>query len=127
MQKFLKFFHPFVLAPAHGVAAIYNGILVYYVRIDNHELTLGWYDIVADHKFGGDYTILLASIGHLLFDLYIFDEEGCQVKYPWTTTAAINHPNAPPDWDPIKAQSHATGCKFSNTNTTPNLQNTDNG
>ncbi|KAI8538654.1 hypothetical protein RHMOL_Rhmol09G0121500 [Rhododendron molle] len=96
MEKFSKFFHPLVLAPAHGVVAIYSGILVYYIRIDNHELTLGWYDIVADHKFGDDYTILLASVGHLLFDLYIFDEEGCQVKYPWTTTAAINHPNAPP-------------------------------
>ncbi|KAG5566977.1 hypothetical protein RHGRI_002515 [Rhododendron griersonianum] len=110
MQKFPKFFHPSVLASPHGVAAIYSGILVYYVRIDNHELTLGWYDIVADHKFGGDYTILLASVGHLLFDLYIFDEEGCQVKYPWTTTAAINHPNTPPNWDPIEAQSYATGC-----------------
>ncbi|KAI8529914.1 hypothetical protein RHMOL_Rhmol11G0012000 [Rhododendron molle] len=48
-------------AVAHGVAAIYSGILVYYVRIDNHKLTLGWYDIVADHKFGRDYIILLAS------------------------------------------------------------------
>lgn len=69
MQKFPKFFHPSVLAPPHGVTAIYSGIMVYYVRIDNHELTLGWYDIVADHKFGGDYTILLPSVGHLLFDL----------------------------------------------------------
>ncbi|KAG5532703.1 hypothetical protein RHGRI_027112 [Rhododendron griersonianum] len=112
MQKFPKFFHPSVLASPHGVAAIYSGILVYYVRIDNHELTLGWYDIVADHKFGGDYTILLSSVGHLLFDLYIFDEEGCQVKYPWTTTAAINHPNAPPNWDPIEAQSYATGSQM---------------
>lgn len=124
MQKFPKFFHPSVLAPPHGVTAIYSGIMVYYVRIDNHELTLGWYDIVADHKFGGDYTILLPSVGHLLFDLYIFDEEGCQVKYPWTTTAAINHLNAPSNWDPIEAQSYATGCKFYNMSSTPKVQNT---
>lgn len=61
------------------------------------------------------FVLVPLSVCHLPFDLYIFDEEGCQVKYPWTT---INHPNAPAGWNPIDAQCRAIGCKFFNTRKT---------
>ncbi|KAG5566131.1 hypothetical protein RHGRI_001907 [Rhododendron griersonianum] len=94
-QKIPEFFRPYLFAPPHGIALVYSGYHVYYVKIENHELAFGWNDVIAEHNIGSKYTLLLGSMGHLMLDLFIFDEKGYQIKYPWTTTALIQQPNAP--------------------------------
>ncbi|KAG5524197.1 hypothetical protein RHGRI_031007 [Rhododendron griersonianum] len=70
-----EFFRPYLFAPPHGIALVYNGYHVYYVKIENHELAFGWNDVIAEHNFSSKYTLLLGSMGHLMFDLFIFDEK----------------------------------------------------
>ncbi|XP_058202024.1 uncharacterized protein LOC131316609 [Rhododendron vialii] len=110
--KIPEFFRPYLFAPPHGIALVYSGYHVYHVKNENHELTFGWNDVILEHNFGSNYTLLLGSMGHLMFDLFIFDEKGHQIKYPWTTTALIQQPNAPIGWDSIAAQCQATNSTF---------------
>ncbi|KAG5558126.1 hypothetical protein RHGRI_008145 [Rhododendron griersonianum] len=111
-QKIPEFFRPYLFAPPHGIALVYSGYHVYYVKIENHELAFGWNDVIAEHNFDSKYTLLLGSMGHLMFDLFIFDEKGYQIKYPWTTTALIQQPNAPIGRDSIASQCKATNSTF---------------
>ncbi|KAI8535513.1 hypothetical protein RHMOL_Rhmol10G0179800 [Rhododendron molle] len=112
LQKIPEFFRPYLFAPPHGIALVYSGYHVYHVKIENHELAFGWNDVIAEHNFGSKYTLLLGSMGHLMFDLFIFDEKGYQIKYPWTTTALIRQPNAPIGWDSIATQCQVTNSTF---------------
>ncbi|KAF7113731.1 hypothetical protein RHSIM_RhsimUnG0108900 [Rhododendron simsii] len=111
--KIPEFFKPYLFTPPHGIALVYNGYHVYYVKIENHELAFGWNDVIVEHNFGSKYTLLLGSMSHLMFNLFIFDEKGYQIKYPWPNTTLIQQPNAPIGWDSIATQRQATNYKLS--------------
>ncbi|KAI8530642.1 hypothetical protein RHMOL_Rhmol11G0075500 [Rhododendron molle] len=63
-----------------------------------------------DHTFGKDYTALFGLIGHLMFNMFIFDSEGNSVQYNWSTTEPVRHLNAPSTWDSNQMFAKITGA-----------------
>ncbi|KAG5534658.1 hypothetical protein RHGRI_015804 [Rhododendron griersonianum] len=102
-------FQRHIFAPNQAVVLIKSGRRSYYTKIEDFVITLGWETIVIDHTFGQNYTALFGSIGHLMFDMFIFDHEGNSVQYNWSTTAPVEHPNAPPNWDSNQVLANVTG------------------
>ncbi|KAF7138440.1 hypothetical protein RHSIM_Rhsim07G0141200 [Rhododendron simsii] len=60
---------------------------------------LGWDRVALTHNLGRNYILMFGLVGHLQFDLFVFDEEGCEVSYDWSTTLPIHQANAPIGWD----------------------------
>ncbi|KAH7866280.1 hypothetical protein Vadar_018068 [Vaccinium darrowii] len=107
--KIPKKFHHYIAAPPVAVAIIHSGEKCFYVKIEDHKLTEGWYDVVRAHNLGKDYNLLFAYVGHLEFDLFIFDEEGCEMNYSWSTTLGIQHADAPISWNSETIMSNTNG------------------
>lgn len=75
------------------------------------SLTEGWNEVARAHNFQLNYCLLLACVGHLQFDLFIFDQNGCELNYEWSTTVPIEEPNAPAGWNAELAMSTANRCE----------------
>lgn len=110
-QKIPKKFHHHIAMPPVAVAIIHSGEKCFYVKIEDHKLTEGWYDVVHAHNLGKDYKLLFAYVGHLEFDIFIFDEEGCEVNYSWSTTLGIQHVGAPIGWNSETTLCNTNGGK----------------
>ncbi|KAG5539694.1 hypothetical protein RHGRI_020042 [Rhododendron griersonianum] len=82
-------FVPYVFAPPEAVAGIMHVALA--------------------HNLGRNYILMFGLVGHLQFDLFVFDEEGCEVSYDWSTTLPIHQANAPIGWDAELAMCNANG------------------
>ncbi|KAG5541626.1 hypothetical protein RHGRI_021454 [Rhododendron griersonianum] len=82
-------FVPYVFAPPEAVAGIMHVALA--------------------HNLGRNYILMFGLVGHLQFDLFVFDEEGCEVSYDWSTTLPIHQVNAPIGWDAELAMCNANG------------------
>ncbi|KAI8552671.1 hypothetical protein RHMOL_Rhmol06G0284300 [Rhododendron molle] len=102
-------FQRYIFAPNQAVVLIKSGRRSYFAKIEDFVITLGWETIVIDHTIGQNYTALFGSIGHLMFDMFIFDREGNPVQYNWSTAEPVEHPNAPPNWDSNQALANVTG------------------
>ncbi|KAH7846720.1 hypothetical protein Vadar_017342 [Vaccinium darrowii] len=87
-------FQPYILAPPAAVAIVHSGNQNWYVKIENNKLTDGWYEVVHAHNLECDYFLIFAYVGHLEFDLFIFDEEGCEKSYALSSTLPIEHAGA---------------------------------
>ncbi|KAI8561072.1 hypothetical protein RHMOL_Rhmol04G0308000 [Rhododendron molle] len=88
-----------MFAPKQAILTIKSGQRNYYAKIEDFVITIGWQNIILDHTFGKDYTVLFGLIGHLMLDMFIFDCEGNSVQYNWSTTEPVKHLNAPSTWD----------------------------
>lgn len=111
MKTIPRCFRSFLFAPKEAVAIVYSGNRRWYVKLENGILTTGWHEVADAHAVRLGYCLLFGSIGHLQFDLFIFNQEGCEINYDWTTTLPIQHSNAPAGWDAEIAMSNANGCK----------------
>ncbi|KAH7865546.1 hypothetical protein Vadar_008040 [Vaccinium darrowii] len=92
-------FQPYILAPPAAVVIIHSGNQSWYVKIEDDKLTDGWYQVVHAHNLQRDDFLLFGYVGHLVFDLFIFDDQGCEKSYAWSTTLPIQHTGAPIGWD----------------------------
>ncbi|KAG5543780.1 hypothetical protein RHGRI_016512 [Rhododendron griersonianum] len=81
----------------------------WFVKLKNGKLREGWYDIVREHDLHQDYVLLFGCVCHLQFDLFVFDEHGCEVNYDWSTILPIEQPNAPINWDSERELCDANG------------------
>ncbi|KAF7116428.1 hypothetical protein RHSIM_RhsimUnG0029800 [Rhododendron simsii] len=87
----LEEFVPYIFAPPDAVVIIHSGARFFHVKLKNDELI---------------------DFGHLQFDLFVFDEEGCEISYDWSTTLPIHQANAPMGWDAELAMSNANACNW---------------
>ncbi|KAG5566133.1 hypothetical protein RHGRI_001909 [Rhododendron griersonianum] len=101
----------YLLAPDEAVAMIHSGSRVWYVKIDNSRFTTRWMNVVHAHNIGKNYLLLFACVGHLKFDLFVFNKNNDEIAYDWTTIAPIQYSNAPNDWDSRKVFSRLTEGK----------------
>ncbi|KAG5535950.1 hypothetical protein RHGRI_023662 [Rhododendron griersonianum] len=104
-------FVPYIFAPPDAVVIIHSGARFFHVKLKNDELTVGWDRVALTHNLGRNYILMFGLVRHLQFDLFVFDEEGCEVSYDWSTTLPIHQTNAPIGWDAELAMSNANGCK----------------
>ncbi|KAG5566975.1 hypothetical protein RHGRI_002513 [Rhododendron griersonianum] len=102
-------FVPYVFAPSEAVVVIHSGTRYFYVKLKNDKLIVGWDHVALAHNLGRNYIVMLGLVGHLQFDLFVFDEEGCEVSYDWSTTLPIHQANAPIGWDAELAMCNANG------------------
>ncbi|KAG5553574.1 hypothetical protein RHGRI_011455 [Rhododendron griersonianum] len=102
-----KEFVPYIFAPSDAVVIIHSGAPFFYVKLKNNALTIGWDRLALAHNLGRNYIHMFGLVGHLQFDLFVFDEEGCEISYDWSTTLPIHQTNAPIGWDAELAMSKA--------------------
>ncbi|KAG5567745.1 hypothetical protein RHGRI_003059 [Rhododendron griersonianum] len=105
-------FAPYIFAPPDAVVIIHSGARFFYVKLKNDELTVGWDSVALAHNLGRNYILMFGLVGHLQFDLFVFDEEGCEISYDWSTTLPIHQVNAPIGWDAELAMSNANASNF---------------
>ncbi|KAG5549850.1 hypothetical protein RHGRI_014975 [Rhododendron griersonianum] len=85
--------------PPETIAIINSGDRLWYVKIEDGKLTEGWDKIVHAHSIEDNFILLFGYVGHLQFDLFVFNAEGCEVKYQWCSALPIHQLNAPIEWD----------------------------
>ncbi|XP_058214530.1 uncharacterized protein LOC131325997 isoform X2 [Rhododendron vialii] len=100
-------FVPYIFAAPDAVVIIHSGARYFHVKLKNDELTVGWDHVALSHNLGRNYILMFGLVGHLQFDLFVFDEEGCEISYDWSTTLPIHQTNAPIGWDAELAMSNA--------------------
>ncbi|KAI8524680.1 hypothetical protein RHMOL_Rhmol13G0166900 [Rhododendron molle] len=108
MQTILEEFVPYIFAPPEAVVIIHSGARFFHVKLKNDELIVGWDRVALTYNLGRNYILMFGLVGHLQFDLFVFDE-GCEVSYDWSTTLPIHQVNAPIGWDAKLAMSDANG------------------
>ncbi|KAF7115441.1 hypothetical protein RHSIM_RhsimUnG0055700 [Rhododendron simsii] len=93
--------------PPDAVVITHSGARFFHVKLKNDELTVGWDRVAFAHNLGRNYILMFGLVGHLQFDLFVFDEEGCDISYDWSTTLPIHQVNALIGWDAELAMSNA--------------------
>ncbi|XP_058201368.1 uncharacterized protein LOC131316106 [Rhododendron vialii] len=83
-------FVPYIFAAPDAVVIIHSGARYFHVKLKNDELTVGWDHVALTHNLGRNYILMSGLVGHLQFDLFVFDEEGCEISYDWSTTLPIH-------------------------------------
>ncbi|KAH7864995.1 hypothetical protein Vadar_000921 [Vaccinium darrowii] len=94
-----RFTRSYLFAPKEAVAIVNSGDRRWYVKLKKGHLTEGWDQVAHAHNLHQNYCLLIASVGHLQFDLFVFNQDGCEVNYEWSTTLPIQEPNAPSGWN----------------------------
>ncbi|KAG5536283.1 hypothetical protein RHGRI_023907 [Rhododendron griersonianum] len=97
--------------PPETIAIINSGDRLWYVKIEDGKLTEGWDKIVHAHSIEDNFILLFGYVGHLQFDLFVFNAEGCEVKYQWCSALPIHQLNAPIGWDAEIAMHNSNDCK----------------
>ncbi|XP_058197111.1 uncharacterized protein LOC131313056 [Rhododendron vialii] len=92
-------FKQYTFTPPETIAIINSSDRLWYVKIEDGKLTEGWDKIVHAHNIQDNFTLLFGYVGHLQFDLYVLNTEGCEVKYQWSSALPIHQLNAPIAWD----------------------------
>ncbi|KAF7151013.1 hypothetical protein RHSIM_Rhsim02G0019200 [Rhododendron simsii] len=61
--------------PPDAVVITHSCAQFFHVKLKNDELTVGWDRVAFAHNLGGNYILMFGLVGHLQFDLFVFDEE----------------------------------------------------